>query len=291
MKTEPDKTATPSKMRSCFIITPIGADNSEERRATDGLISAVLRPVMKEMDYEVLASHEMADPGSITKQVVERLLSDDIVIANLTGLNPNVMYELAVRHAVRKPLVVIAERGTKLPFDIADERTVFFTDDMAGVEDLRPRLRQTVQKALADKEPDNPIYRVIRTNVIKDVKAPDDTQSYILERLDMLQSMVGRLMSDSLDRSAPPLRRRDYSPRATKYDVSMTLKGDRVRCDELIKKALQSGDVPSAEVSLSDDDPKSLRFSFDIKNPDQIPRMIELFSTGGIEVAEVRLDK
>lgn len=152
-------TAETSTLEQCFIVTPLGMDGSEIRRKADGVIQAVLKPVLEELGYKVIAPHEIDNPGSITKQVIEHLLHDELVIANLTTLNPNVMYELAVRHATRLPIVCIAEEGTKLPFDIASERTIFYSDDMAGVEALKVSLRGMVKFALKEKDPDNPIYR------------------------------------------------------------------------------------------------------------------------------------
>ena len=176
--------------KKCFIITPVGEANSAIRRATDGLINAVLRPILKERGFETFVAHEIADPGSISRQVIQHLLEDDLVIANLSTLNPNVMYELAVRHAVRLPVVSLAATGTELPFDISDERTVFFQNDMTGVEELKPQLADAIDAASEQAEPDNPIYRVAREKVIKDIKGPDDVVSYLLERLDSLERSI-----------------------------------------------------------------------------------------------------
>ena len=154
--------------KRCFVITPIGDVASATRRSTDGLLRAAIRPVMTKLGYDVIVAHEISSPGSITNQIITYLLEDELVVANLTELNPNVMYELAVRHAVRKSVVTIAKDGTKLPFDVAPERTIFFTEDFLGLKDFEAQLALAAEHAVKESDPDNPIYRATQFKVLKE---------------------------------------------------------------------------------------------------------------------------
>jgi len=70
---------------------------------------------------------------------------------------------------------------------------LFYEDNMAGVESLKPRLRNCILGAMEEQEPDNPIYRVVRENIMKEISANDDTQTYILNRLDEISSSIFKL--------------------------------------------------------------------------------------------------
>ena len=181
------------KIKKCFVVTPIGSPDSSTRRAAQGLLDAAIKPALSELGYEVFVAHEISSPGSITKQVLQHLLEDELVIANLTELNPNVMYELAVRHAKRLPVVSLAEEGTDLPFDISDERTIFYKNDMSGVEVLKPALIETVKIAAKEKHPDNPIYRATKSLIIRESTETKDTDRYILDRLDSIETVLSRI--------------------------------------------------------------------------------------------------
>ena len=187
--------------KKCFIITPIGDNNSPIRRKTDGLISSVIEPVCSSLDYEVIVAYKIDSSGSITSQVIKHILEDEMVVANLTGLNPNVMYELAVRHATKKPVICLTENIKELPFDISTERTIGYCDDMLGVEILKEELKRKI-KVAEGKECDNPIYRVLtESTILKEIKesnAPEGkTFQYIIERLDKIDNKIN--ISSSTD--------------------------------------------------------------------------------------------
>lgn len=204
------------KKKRCFIVTPIGGDNTPTRRAADGLIKAVMRPVLEAMDFEVVAAHEISVAGSIPRQVIEHILDDELVIANLSELNPNVMYELAVRHCTNKPVVVLAEHGTKLPFDIAAERTIFYLNDMYGAEDLKPALQAAVIEAMNQTETDNPVHRVSSTKIIRDQIQENDPQRYLLDRLDNIENLLFKVTSQKPNQNLPNiLPRFNYQYRLT----------------------------------------------------------------------------
>jgi len=105
---------------------PIGEEGSLTRDKAEDVIESIA-PVLEEHDFIWDTSHKITKPGSISKQLIECILNYDLVIVNLTELNPNVMYELAVRHSTAKPVITIAESETKLPFDNTSERVIFYT--------------------------------------------------------------------------------------------------------------------------------------------------------------------
>ncbi|MCW5193139.1 hypothetical protein [Bacillus amyloliquefaciens] len=186
--------------KTCFIVTPIGGDNTDVRRSAEGAIDAVIIPLLTKLGFDrenINVAHRMSQSGSINKQLITRILEDDLVIVNLTELNPNVMYELAVRHAVRKPVVQICEHGTNLPFDITDERTIFYTNDMTGVLELKKNLLPLIKTALEEEEIDNPIYRAITSStILKDVKVTE-SEKYLVERLDLLEERLANTINES----------------------------------------------------------------------------------------------
>lgn len=117
---------TGTEKKRCFVITPIGADQSAERRHANMVFEIALKPVLEREGFSLERADLRTEPGQITAAVFSALNEADLCVADLTFLNANVMYELGVRHALQKPVIQIAEKSTRLPFDTANQRTLFF---------------------------------------------------------------------------------------------------------------------------------------------------------------------
>ena len=151
--------ATDQAKGTCFVIAPIGDDGSPERIRSDQVLKYIIEPVVDSIGYVALRADQISKSGSITNQVIEHLIDDALVIADLTGHNPNVFYELALRHAIRKPVVLIIEEGEDIPFDIKTERTIFFNHtDLASVDRCKNALTAQIKAVGSDpRDVDNPI--------------------------------------------------------------------------------------------------------------------------------------
>ena len=92
MATEPEK-------KTCFVISPIGEPESDTRKRADKILKYVIDPSVERRGYKAVRADHISEPGMITSQVIQHIVDDDLVIADLTDRNPNVFYELALRHA------------------------------------------------------------------------------------------------------------------------------------------------------------------------------------------------
>lgn len=264
-------------IKTCFIISPLGSEKSDTRRKADGLISSVIKPVLSNLEFNAIAPHEIDTPGSITRQVIQHLLEDDLVIANLTELNPNVMYELAVRHAKRLPVICLVENGTVLPFDIATERTLFYDNDMAGVEVLKPKLEKAINEAINEEEPDNPIYRVVRDNIMREVAVKDDAQSYVLSRLDDISNQLSRIRYSNDDMPFRRTRNR-INLRVSKQDENIEFK-------KVIDDLLRNSKVLIQSASCKNETGKELELELELVDGKRgIEDIIEILSIHGYDV-------
>lgn len=116
----------------------------------------IIGPAIEQCGYEMppIRADQIASPGRITKQIIDHLLNDALVIADLTDHNPNVFYELAVRHAIRKPIVQIIHKSQTIPFDVGTQRTIFY--DHQNLREAPRTIKEIIaQIKAAERDPGN----------------------------------------------------------------------------------------------------------------------------------------
>lgn len=133
----------------CFVISPIGEEGDEIRKHADYVLNELIKPAAAD-----LCSVERGDKarvlGKITNTIIGLINSADLVVADLSYQNPNVFYELAIRHFIGKPVILIKSKMTKLPFNIADQATLDFTLGSAG--EVIQVLRSKINDSLSNKD-------------------------------------------------------------------------------------------------------------------------------------------
>lgn len=138
--------------RTCFLITPLGAAGSRIRVRADAIASELLQPVLETRELALLRGDSMPEAGRVLVQVIRELLDAVVVVADLTGANPNVLYELGVADAFRKPVLRLVDDGARLPFNVQGDRVIVVRSDGDGrilSEDVG-RARPFIQQFLAD---------------------------------------------------------------------------------------------------------------------------------------------
>jgi hypothetical protein len=155
--------ATVDLAKICFYITPIGEENSEQRRHSDFMMEYIIKPAVAEFGLTVVRADQMVKPGMIGKQVIEHILNARLVIVDLSFHNPNVFYELCLRHATRLPTVQVKRTEDTIPFDLNQYRTISIeTRDaytlMPKIQTYTAEVANQVRRSLDDSESgDNPI--------------------------------------------------------------------------------------------------------------------------------------
>jgi hypothetical protein len=215
-----------SGVKRCFVIAPIGEDGSEVRRRSDKVLRHVIEPAARACGYsQVLRSDKVDDPGLIGTQIVTHLLEDELVIADLSGHNPNVFYELALRHAVQKPVVQLIEDGERIPFDVGQMRTLKLDHrDLVSAADCPEALVRSIQAVEQDPTlVDSPLSQAITIRALSD--SPKSEDRLEAEMFNMMMVMNRRIEDLSL-RLSPKADREYVAPEPT---ISSEARRDYVR--------------------------------------------------------------
>ena len=147
---------------------PFGRKTDAAGRSTDfdAVYREIIAPAVKAAGLEPIRADEEKVGGTIHKPMFERLMLCDYAIADITGANPNVFYELGIRHAMRpRSTVILFAEGTTLPFDIALLRGVAYRTGSQGepvdVQEQSAKLVKQLEAARVNPHEDSPLFQLL----------------------------------------------------------------------------------------------------------------------------------
>lgn len=133
-------------MKKCFVVSPIGEEGSEVRRRADQVFKYIILPVCEECDFEAIRVDKVNQADSITQTIIDYLSNSELVIADITGHNPNAFYEMGYRASTGKPIIHLKEKKERIPFDIAGIRAFDYDlGDLDSVAEVKTRLKKTIE--------------------------------------------------------------------------------------------------------------------------------------------------
>jgi hypothetical protein len=236
-------------LKRCLYISTFGPGNAPTHNAAEAIYNALVAPVFRIdfPEFEIIRYHSELVHGSISKRVLDDVLTADLVIADLTELTSNGFYELGVRHSTGLPTVLLVQVGHPLPFDHKEFRFVTYlikrTDDEVE-QRTREALIEAVKSALqtASAAPG--------TSIPANKSSPRETchelATRIQESADALQSLrinsVGDIIAslqkiaadlEAVENEKTPLAMKEAGEKVLKIlsriaDQLATVKGSRI---------------------------------------------------------------
>jgi hypothetical protein len=155
-------------METCFVIMPIGDQTygnetisaDELKKRYDDLIREAIKKAREGID--IVRSDDVSSPGSITTDILTRLMHSTYVIADITFPNPNVFYELGIRHAIRTKTILLKEKDSKWNyFDISHLRYIEYEVTPTGLKRLSEDLTKAFDWIVSHpNRPDNQFLEI-----------------------------------------------------------------------------------------------------------------------------------
>jgi hypothetical protein len=181
---------------TCGVIMPISStSNQTEQHWSD--VQKLLHRAISEAEFSPVNvwTNELTD--RVSERIVGNIYSHDIVVADISDLNPNVMLELGLRLASKKPTIVVVNSGGTIPFDIRDFHAIHYPADLniLGMEEFFSALQESLKIKLTAYR--NGTYTPFLGQVVVDVLSPETREvpldELVLAKLDELGSRLGRL--------------------------------------------------------------------------------------------------
>lgn len=239
--------------KTCFVIIGYGPKmdyNTGREIDLDKTYEYIIKPALEELGFLCYRSSDISHSGVIDVHMYDGILKSDFVIADLSTLNANVLYELGIRHAVRKnTTIIISEDKLTFPFDLSHVVIEPYEHlgkaiDYAEVLRFKKKLQEKIIALEKDPQIDSPLY-----TLFPDLEIPRFTNKEIEEIKENINEDGS--LSDFMSDAELAKDRKDY-PKAIEYlRKALALKQDNVLVTQRLALAVYKSEIPSKYEALN----------------------------------------
>ena len=206
----------------CYVIMPFSKTKTCNEDEWTEIFDKIIKPAVEraKLGYQCLRSE--ATTGNIIKKVVNSLYHANVVIADLTDRNPNVFYELGVRHTLKGRTILIAQRRKDIPSDLHGYAShVYRWKTTAHKEGLTKKLRDILQHIETDVDrSDNPVSDFLHERSLDVFEFRREENLVKLSALGAELGLIERFLDDAVEEGEGENRRSASSERpADKYSI------------------------------------------------------------------------
>lgn len=133
--------AVESVKPKAFVVMQFGGNFNE-------VYQDVVQEICQAYEVSTLRADELSGPGLIIGDIIREIATSQLIIADITPVNANVYFEVGYALALRKPIVLLAQKDTALPFDVAGLRVLFYEDSIGGKKRLEDGLKRHLDAIL-----------------------------------------------------------------------------------------------------------------------------------------------
>lgn len=239
----------------CGVVMPISTiDGCSESHWADVL--EIVSEAIEEAGFEANLVSNADDVGIIHKRIIQNLYDNPIVVCDVSGKNPNVMFELGMRLAFDKPTVIIKDEKTTYSFDTSAIEHIEYPRDLrfSRIVDFKVKLTEKIiathKRATTDPNFTTFLKHFGEFTVAKLDKKEVSGQEFIMEELRSIRSAVRRIEFGNVqnrDLELPRFRHQNHSPASSNIDICLGDWSDE-RIAISLRRAIEHPDLDGARI-------------------------------------------
>jgi O-acetyl-ADP-ribose deacetylase (regulator of RNase III) len=192
--------ANPKTNKTCFVIMPFGEKEDIDGKIVDFdmIYNHFIKNTVESLGITCIRCDKIAEAGWIHSKMFEHIYGSDVAVVDITSLNPNVFYELGVRHAlVESVTVLIRRKGTTIPFNIQGFQVIDYDpENMASVEEARKKITDFIRNGLKLKKKDSPVHEVLNLRIGTEPKKLSRTETFVYKLRDAHDKQICLITGD-----------------------------------------------------------------------------------------------